>query len=180
MSAVDAQTERAIFARLIQARAEEEPDRRCLVFEQGEHPAEDITYRDLATRGNQVAVELQRLGLHRGDRVGIMLRNHPEFVYGMVGASQLGLVTVPVDPRARGERLRYFLSFADCGALLVADYVLGDPDAAGVIRDVDPRTLALSTPEGRAAGIDVTGRFTLNEILEGPERSHTGHHADSL
>lgn len=180
MSTVEAQTERAIFARLIQARAEEDPDRRCLVFENGEHPVQDITFRDLAIRGNQVAVELQRLGLRRGDRVGIMLRNHPEFVYSMAGASQLGLVTVPIDPRARGERLRYFLTLAGCAALLVADYVLADPEAVAVIRNVDPRTLALSTPEGRAAGIDVSGWFTLNEVLEGPERSHAGQHTRSL
>ncbi len=170
----------AIFAKLVARRAEQEPDRLALVFENGDLPAEPVRNRDLAVFGNQLAWELRRAGLRKGDRVGVMLRNHPEFVYTMVASSQLGLVTVPIDPRARGERLRYFLTFAGCSALVVADYTLADPQAAGVIREIGLRTYALSTAEGRAQGLATDGWPSLNEVLEGPEREAAGQHVDAL
>ena len=177
---VDREQESAIFARLITRRAAEEPERLALIFENGDLPAEPVHNRHLAVRGNQLAWELRRAGFHKGDRVGIMLRNHPEFVYAMVANSQLGLVTVPIDPRAWGDRLRYFITFADCSALVVADYILAEPQAAQVIQEVGLRAYALSTAEGRACGLSIEGWPSLNEVFEGPEREHQGQHVDTL
>jgi acyl-coenzyme A synthetase/AMP-(fatty) acid ligase len=169
----------AVFARLISSRAEREPDRRCLVFENGEFPAEELTYADLARAGNQLAWEL-RPHLESGERMAVMMRNHPEFIHAMTAASRLGAVTVPIDPRARGERLRYFLTLPRCRVLLAADYVLADPGAAEVVRELELRTYVLSTAEGRAAGIEVETWPTLNETLEGPEREDVGQRVTSL
>ena len=177
---LDRQQELAVFARLVARRAEEEPDRLPLVFENGELPAEHVRSSDLAVHGNRLAWELRRAGLRPGDRVGVMLRNHPEFVHAMVANSKLGLATVPIDPRARGERLSYFVSFAGCAALVAADYTLGDPQAADVIRDTGARTYALSTAEGRALGLDTEGWPSLNEVFERPEREDVGQHVDDL
>ena len=116
---MEADHELAVFARLVARRAQDEPDRLAVVFESGEQGAELVRNRDLERHGNQVAWELRRAGLRSGDKVAVMLRNHPEFVYAMVAASKLGLVTVPIDPRARGDRLRYLLTFAGCQALVV-------------------------------------------------------------
>jgi len=172
--------EGAVFARLVARRAEAEPDHVAVVFENGDLPDEPVRHRDLAVSGNQVAWELWRTGLRPGDRLAVMLRNHPEFVYAMVAASKLGLATVPIDPRARGERLRYFLSFAGCRTLVAADYTLADPQASGVVRELGVRTYALSTPEGRAQGLSTEGWPSLDEVLAGPEREDAGQHVDSL
>ncbi len=177
---MDPEHELAVFARLVARRARDEPDRLAFVFENGELPAELVHNRDLALRGGQLAWELRRAGLRAGDRVAVMLRNHPEFVYAMVANSKLGLTTVPVDPRARGERLRYFLTFAGCRAAVVADSTLSDPQAARVISETGIRTYALSTPEGRAQGLATDGWASLDEVLEGPEREDVGQHVESL
>jgi acyl-CoA synthetase (AMP-forming)/AMP-acid ligase II len=170
----------AVLGRIVAAGAEADPDRLALVFENGDLPDEPVRNRDVAIRGNQLAFGLRRAGLAVGDRLGIMLRNHPEFVYGMVAASRLGLPTVPIDPRARREKLRYFLTFAGCSALITADYVVADPAAADVIRGTGARTYVLSTAEGRARGLDVAGWPTLNEILDGPEREDVGQHVEDV
>jgi hypothetical protein len=54
---VEREQEDAIFARLIARRAEEEPERLALIFENGELPPEPVYNRDLAIRGNQLACE---------------------------------------------------------------------------------------------------------------------------
>src|SRR5262245_43601659 len=177
---MDPQHELAVFARLVERRARDDPDRLAFIFENGDLPAEAVRNRDLDVRGARLAWELRRAGLRSGDRVAVMLRNHPEFVYAMVANSRLGLVTVPVDPRARGERLRYFLTFAGCDALLVADATLADPAAAEVIADIGIRPYALSTAEGRARGLTTDGWASLNEVLDGPDRDDVGQHVESL
>src|SRR6266542_3817960 len=159
-----------VLGRLVAARAEAEPDRCCLVFENGDLPAERITNGEIALQSNKLADDLRVAGLRKGDRVAVMLRNHPEFVYALVACSKLGLAAVPVDPRARGEKLRYFITFAECAAAITADYVLMDESAADVLRTTGARTYALSTPEGRAEGLAPSSEWpSLNEVLDGPE-----------
>src|ERR1700694_2250873 len=163
------------------ARSEAGPVPTCLVLENGKLPEERLTRADVAVQSNKLAHALHAAGLRKGDRVGVILRNHPEFVYALVACSKLGLVSVPVDPRSRGEKLRYFLTFAECAALLTADYVVADGSAADVLRSLDAHAYVLSTPEGRFDGLQPgQGWRNLNEVLDGPERADVGQHVDGL
>ena len=40
----------------------------------------------------------------------------------MVGSSIAGTVFVPIDPRTRGKKLAYMLTFAECRGAIVGDY----------------------------------------------------------
>jgi crotonobetaine/carnitine-CoA ligase len=173
--------ETAVLSRVVRGRAARDPDHAVLVFENGELPAERVTAGQLAVRSNQVAMELAGAGLRRGDRVAIMLRNNPEFVYGLVANAQLGLPTVPIDPRARGEKLRYYLGFAECAALITADYVVADGEVAATIAASGVRPWIVSTPEGRAMGLDWSAQWpVLNAALAGGEKPDAGEHVDDI
>jgi len=173
--------ETCVISRLVEAQAARDPDRVAFVVDHFDLPAEEVTFGDLAVRGNRLAHELQRAGLGSGDRVAVMLRNGPEFVYAYAAHSQLGIETVPIDPRARGEKLRYFLDFAECKALITGDDVVADDGVAADIRDSGLATWVASTPEGRARGVDPSRWWpVLNEILDGSERPHVGQHVDDL
>jgi acyl-coenzyme A synthetase/AMP-(fatty) acid ligase len=183
---VESALDLAVLSRVVRREAEREPGRLVHVFENGDLPDERVTAADLEVRGNQLAYAMRRAGLRTGDRVAIMLRNHPEFVYGYVATARLGTPAVPVDPRARGEKLTYFLTFSECSLLITADYVVADPAVAATIRATGVRTLVLSTPEGRAAGLGSfdslradslqAGFEALNEVFDGPERPDVGEH----
>jgi long-chain acyl-CoA synthetase len=47
---------------------------------------------------DRAATGLSRLGLRRGERVALLLPNRPEFLFFLLGAPKLGLVSVPLDP----------------------------------------------------------------------------------
>ncbi|MGH9000029.1 MAG: AMP-binding protein, partial [Acidimicrobiia bacterium] len=177
---MDPRLEEVVFSRLAAAEAARDPDRLAFVFENGEHPAEPLTTGGLALGGDKLAAALAGAGLGRGDRVAVMLRNHPEFLVSLAANAKMALPTVPVDPRSRGAKLAYFLGFAECSGLITADYVVADPAAAEVIRASGVRTWVLSTPEGRAAGFDVSGWPSLNEVLDGPEVGTPGEQVESL
>ena len=112
-----------ILADMIAVRAEDQPDLDVLTFEGGGvRPDEQRTYQDLWENGNRIAAGLIARGMHVGDRFGVLIRNHPEFVDVMVGASIAGCVLVPIDPRSRGAKLAYTLRNSDCKGILCADY----------------------------------------------------------
>lgn len=113
-----------ILANLIANRAETEPDKDVLTFENGDAPDEVRTYKQLWDRGRQVAKGLLDEDMQKGDFFAILMQNHPEFVEVMVGASITGAVFVPVDPRTKGEKLKYVLQHSGCKGIVCADYTL--------------------------------------------------------
>jgi acyl-CoA synthetase (AMP-forming)/AMP-acid ligase II len=173
--------ETCVISRLVEAQAARHAERVAFVVDHHDLPAEEVRFGDLAVRGNQLAHELRRAGLGAGDRVAVMLRNGPEFVYAYAAHSQLGIETVPIDPRSRGEKLRYFLDFAECQGLITGDEVVADEAVAADIRAAGLPAWVASTPEGRARGLDPARDWpVLDEIFAGPERPHAGQHVEDL
>ena len=85
---------------MVAAEAARDPGRAVFVFENGARPAERVTAADLAAGGIAAADALVRLGLRRGDRVAVLLRNHPALLHTLVAGAKLGLPVVPLDPKA--------------------------------------------------------------------------------
>lgn len=124
-----------VLAEMVAARAEEAPDLDVLTFENGDRPDEVRTYADLIRHGSSIAAALAARGMVAGDRFGLLLRNHPEFVETMVAASMGGFVFVPLDPRTRGDKLAFTLKDSQCRGIVCADYNLAEVAA---IRDRVP------------------------------------------
>jgi crotonobetaine/carnitine-CoA ligase len=162
-----------VLADLIQIRAEQQPDLAVLTFEHLSFdgcatPDEVRTFGDLQTNANRIATGLLEKGIAVGDRVAIMMRNHPEFVEGMIASSILGALFVPVDPRTRGEKLVYVLRNSGAVGVICADDCLAE---LGRVRDQIPelRFLLTVATGGDALPIaSVDGALPLAEILAKP------------
>ena len=112
---------------LIASRAEDLPDRVAVVFENAGVRADEV--RDYATlwqNACRIAAGLRAAGMTRGDRFGLVMRNHPEFIETMIAASISGCVFVPIDPRSMGAKLAFTLRHSRCRGILCADYVLAN------------------------------------------------------
>ena len=68
---------------------------------------ERYTYQDMWDRAAQCANALQERGIEPGDRVGIALRNYPEWIAAFMGITSLGAVAVAVNAWWSGEELLY-------------------------------------------------------------------------
>jgi crotonobetaine/carnitine-CoA ligase len=159
-----------ILADLIQIRAEQKPDLDVLTFEHlsldgGETPDEVRSYADLYENAQRIAAGLLARGVERGDRVAVMMRNHPEFVETLIACSILGALLVPVDPRTRGEKLAYMLRKAGCSGVVCADHCLAE--VAGVRGQTPELAWILLLETGEEAG-DVAAADSLGEILSQP------------
>ncbi len=127
----------SILAHLIDARRRSHPRFDVLTFvdiaADGAYVEEARTYDELWANGQRVAAALAAEGMRAGDAFAIVTQNHPEFVDAMVGSSIVGTVFVPIDPRTRGKKLAYMLSFAGCRGLVIGDYAL--PQLREVLAD---------------------------------------------
>ncbi len=158
-----------ILTDIIAIRAERNPDFPVLTFECAGKPDETRTFAELHERANRLAAALIARGLQRGDRFGLMMRNHPEFVETMIAASTTGTVFVPIDPRTKGEKLAYTLNNSECKALVLADYNLEQFEA---VRAQVPKVavvLALESGEDNPPALDhYPGAESLTAVLDAP------------
>jgi long-chain acyl-CoA synthetase len=69
------------------------PDRTATVFLGAE-----LTFRDIKRQSDQFAIALARRGVQKGDRVGIMLPNCPQYVIAAFAVLRLGAIVVNVNP----------------------------------------------------------------------------------
>ena len=122
-----------ILAGLIRAWCQQSADKEILTFVQIDKDGnfQDVTrtYKELWENGQRLAAWMRSQGMEKGDKFAIIMQNHPEFVDLMVAASILGTVFVPIDPRTRGEKLKYMLEFAECKGAVVAAYALAEVES---------------------------------------------------
>lgn len=115
------------FASLIAGHVSKNPDLEVLTVENGDKsPAQVRSYRQLWQNAHRLAWGLTRQGLQPGDCFALLMANHVEFVEAMLAAAITGTVFVPIDPRARGDKLAFFLNNARCKGVISADYALAN------------------------------------------------------
>lgn len=69
----------------------------------------------------ETAMALHSLGIRKGDHVGLLSENRPEWTFADLGILSLGAVTVPIYPTASLEDIRYIIDHADLKALFVSN-----------------------------------------------------------
>src|SRR6266536_166536 len=77
----------------------------------------DVTYAQLAANVDRCAAALVRLGLRRGERLLMIVKDCPAFFYLFWGAIKAGIVPVPLNTLLRSES--YLFMIADSGAAAI-------------------------------------------------------------
>jgi len=101
---------------LLRRSAQRYPQRPALIFF-----GRAFSYEELDEAVDRTAAGLQRLGLGRGDRVGLFMPNSPQLVMGFNAVWRAGCVAVPMNPRATGSELARYLSDSGAAAAIVLD-----------------------------------------------------------
>jgi amino acid adenylation domain-containing protein len=98
---------------LFEEQVERTPDNVAVVFED-----EQLTYRELNAKANQLAHYLQKFGVGPEVLVGICVERSIEMIVGVLGILKAGGAYVPLDTRTPKARLSYILEDAKAGVLL--------------------------------------------------------------
>ncbi len=115
----------------------------------------DISHAALLERVRRTSLALQELGLARGDRVGLLSENRPEWAIADYACLTAGLADVPIYPTLPAEQMVHILN--DSGA--VALFVSTAEQAAKIARirpDVPALHTVISFTTPAPPGCDVT------------------------
>ena len=111
-TAVDYPLDRCLH-QLFEAQVERTPEAIAITFEQ-----QQLTYRALNQRANQLAQHLQSVGVGPEVLVSICLERSLEMVIGLLGILKAGGAYVPFDPDYPKERLAFMLQDTQASVVL--------------------------------------------------------------
>lgn len=111
--------ENKCFHQLFEAQMEETPDAIAVVFDK-----QQLTYRQLNIRANQLAHHLQKLGVVPDVIVGICVERSLEMILTLLGILKAGGAYLPLDPSLPQERLKFMLKDAQVSVLLTQEKLL--------------------------------------------------------
>jgi len=138
---------------LFEEQAKRTPNAIAVVYEN-----ESLTYQELNNRGNQLAHNLQKLGVKPDTLVGICLERSLELVVGLLAILKAGGAYVPIDPHYPQERLTYLLADTQVKILLTSQSLtsLLPANLAKIIcLDSDWDLIAKENPDNFESGVTV-------------------------
>ena len=141
------------FHQLFEAQVEKTPNAVAVVFKN-----QQLTYRQLNQRANQLAHYLQKLGVKPEFKVGLCFERSPEMIVGLLGILKAGGAYLPLDPTYPQERLTFMLSNSQVPILLTTQNLaakLPEHQAQVVCLDTDWTTIAGESEENLNSGVTV-------------------------
>ena len=166
---------------LFEAQVERTPNALAVTFE-----SQQMTYRELDTRANQLAHYLQSLGIKPEALVGICVERSLDMIMGLLGILKAGGAYVPLDPSYPKKRLAFMLEDAGISVLLTQEQLVAefsdyevkttclDSDWADISREARDIPVSKVTAEnlayviytsgstGRPKGVQIEHRSLLN------------------
>ncbi|RNF40334.1 long-chain-fatty-acid--CoA ligase [Planococcus salinus] len=115
------------------------PDRAAILFEN-----KVTDYRSLKEQVDKLGGKWQEMGLEKGDRIGLMLANHPLYIVSYYAAQALGLIVVQVNPM---YTFRELMKIAVDSEL---EYIIFDKSAketVAKVHEVQPFSQCFTTEE---------------------------------
>jgi amino acid adenylation domain-containing protein len=123
-----------------EAQAAATPDAIAVIVED-----QQLTYRALNARANQLARALRTAGVGPDGLVGLFMERSLELVVGMLAVLKAGGAYLPLDPGYPAERLRFMLDDSQAAVVLTQDRLRAQlPPTAAVCLSVDAEWAALS------------------------------------
>jgi len=80
---------------------------------------ETLTFRDLGELTRRLANSFNELGIGKGDRVGVMLPNSPDYVIVTYANWRIGAIQVPVNPLYKEYELEFTINDAEISTLII-------------------------------------------------------------
>ncbi len=148
---------------ILDTTAIEIPDRCATAFLGAE-----LTFRDIKLRSDRFAAALAARAIQKGDRVGIMLPNCPQYIIAAFGVLRLGAIVVNINPTYTVPELLGLARDSGICVLLTLDSLASVARAISSQSDVR-LVIVTSLAEYSSAAVDpprAAGALSLSDLLD--------------
>lgn len=129
---------------------------------------ERITYGEMGRRVANFTKGLLKLGIKKGDKVGIWLSNRPEWAIAEFAVAKVGAVMVPLSTRFRAFDVEYILKQSDSTTLIMTDFFLKN-NYLEVIQEICPELRSTKPGELKSKRLPL-----LRNIVSLSEKQYPG------
>ncbi len=105
--------------RFLEMAALRNPDRLAIIFYERQ-----INFRELKAQAERLGAALAEMGLGKGDRIGLMLPNCPQYLIAFFASQRLGAVSVGMNPQYVGREVSFMANDAGLKAIFTLDTLL--------------------------------------------------------
>ncbi len=88
------------------------------------------TYSEMKDKVDRLAAAWEELGAEKGERIGLMLANHPDYIISYYAAHALGLIVVQINPMYTPRELLRIVKYSQMS------YLVADRSALETVRKV--------------------------------------------
>lgn len=149
---------------ILRLAAADVPDRPATAF-----LGAQLTWSEIKDRSDRLATALARMGIGKGDRVGIMLPNCPQYVFAAFAVLRIGAIVVNVNPLYTPREIAVVAHDSGMRLLIVLDLIA--PAALAVRQQTAIETIVItSAAEYSAAAVPcpaIEGTQRLSDVLAG-------------
>ncbi|HEX6087113.1 MAG TPA: long-chain fatty acid--CoA ligase [Thermoanaerobaculia bacterium] len=114
-----------------------------------------LTYGEVKDRSDRFATALARMGIVKGDRVGIMLPNCPQYLIAVFGILRIGAIVVNVNPLYTAREVGVVAEDSGMRVLVVLDMLAPAAQNAGIETLLVTGFAQPGSFEQAIAGVDV-------------------------
>src|SRR6202012_4376769 len=79
----------------------------------------EITYREALTKIDAISAWFLNIGIHKGDRLALIIENGPDYVYYDQALQQIGAVNTSIYPTLSEAEIEYILNDSEARTILV-------------------------------------------------------------
>jgi long-chain acyl-CoA synthetase len=135
---------------ILRIAASDVPDKPATAF-----LGQTLTYAEVKDRADRFATALARMGIVKGDRVGIMLPNCPQYLVAVFGILRVGAIVVNVNPLYTPREVNVVAQDSGMRALVVLDALAPAAQSAGIETLLVTSFAQPGSFEQAIAGVDV-------------------------
>lgn len=108
------------FGQMMDYLSDEAPEKEAIVFED-----QRLTYSEFRDNIRRMAMALKRIGVQKGDRVGVLFQNCPEFFYVQQAILYIGGIFISLSTRYRKFEITYMMKHAGAKFMFCVDEYMG-------------------------------------------------------
>ena len=102
----------------VDAIARREPDKLAMIHVANDMSERRFTFKDIKDASSQSANYFKSLGIHKGDRVMLVLKRHYQFWFAILGLHKLGAIAIPATNQLVAHDFEYRFDAAGVSAVI--------------------------------------------------------------